>query len=291
MSTFNLHWLAQCLGSQPTVSLHLGCADITNFSFRLQTSCPGTTLWSFECAEIWKESNTAKSKLFNLNYVHKAVSDQDGQAVFYEGAKTDSQTQDHWQYRGRMDNPFNPDHDLNYGEESLQSRNWIKNTVETVSLNTFFADQQIVPDFIYSETTGEEFNIFKTLRPEYWPTIAWINRLNRYHAGNNTFVDLDCLENLFYSRGCVIVHREERGILFVKQGIETPVYTAFDMTTESCRQHEKIIQQKIWLQRYHVIKDSAWPDLDTVADFYKLPWRVIDECRKTYSLEPHASIL
>jgi FkbM family methyltransferase len=279
MSDLNLCWLQENFLDDPMILFNIGCADITDDTFRFSVALPNARVHSFECSDIWKESNLQKSLQFGFDYHHKAVSYYDGTATFY----CDQPHNDFWQYRGRLIDP------------ALQNDQgpWGKETVEVISLNRFCRGNNLRPNFLHIDVEGEEYNILKNLDEELFPEAIWLEYWHRYHDGIGGTVDFEVLDSFLQHRGYRNLF-QKNDVLYVKNTMAvTPYneyqhYTAHNLPISSA---EKIIQKKIWIARYSICKDQSWPDLDDPADFFHLPSRIQNECATMFDLVPPNDII
>jgi FkbM family methyltransferase len=281
MSDLNLQWLEENFSHKPVAFFNIGCADITDDTFRFTVALPKATVYSFECSNNWKQSNIDKSKVFGFHYCHKAVSYYDGQGIFYSGAPS---IDFFWQYRGRLIDP----------QVQKDQRPWQQETVDVITLNTFCTDHNIKPDFLHIDTEGEEYNILKNLDEKFYPDAIWLEYWKRYHDDVNKRVDFQTLHQLLIDRNYKKIYQKS-DVLYVKNDCNLSTYTEYQHYMPDnivpISDHEKIIQQRIWIKRYNVIKDSSWPNIDNPREFFDLPMHVQDECREIFNLAPQSDIL
>ena len=91
MSNFNINWLAENFNQKSLVIFDIGCADL-NDTVRMKNILTTSVFYAFECAEAWENSNMIKANQYNRNYIHKAVSDIDGEITFYPSLELDKET-------------------------------------------------------------------------------------------------------------------------------------------------------------------------------------------------------
>lgn len=288
MSELNLQWLQENFESKSVCLINIGCADITDDSLRFKIVLPDADIWSFECAEYWKQSNLEKSAIYNMNYMHKAVSNFDGVSNFFGGEKTNDS--DTWEYRGFLSDPetscvSNPPH-------RPKDLKWLgPQPVEVISLNTFCSQHNLNPNFLHIVTAGEEYNILKDLKQIFWPEAIWLESWETYRNSTGNRVPYQVLHDMLVQRNYQLLYRS-RSALYVKKDLTITPYTechhrsSFDPTT----QHEIFVQQKIWLLRYNLVKDASWPNIESPKQFYDLPPHVQQECKSLFNLEPIAQI-
>lgn len=275
MSDLNLEWVQENFTDHDMVLLNIGSADISDDSLRFSIALPYAKIYSFECSDHWKKSNFEKAIQYNLNYEHKAVSYFDGITTFFEGLHT---ANDDWQYRGRIADPA----------LHQDTRNWSNGqTVETISLNSWCKQKNIVPTFLHIDAELEEYNILKNLKDEYCPDGIWLEYQDSYRDQDQTFVDFSVLDKLLHDKNYIRIYKG-LDVLYVKGTKTVTNYikykhgTSFNPTTL----HEICIQQKIWLLRYNLVKDPSWPILNHPRDYFNLSIEIQDECSKIFNLEP-----
>lgn len=237
MSDLNLEWVEENFSGDKMIFFNIGCADITDDTFRFTIALPKATVYSFECSHIWKESNAKKSKLFGFNYEHRAVSYYDGKANFYSGSFTASHIEDPWQYRGRLIDP----------RIQNDSRNWQQEDVEVITLNTFCHDKKIIPDFLHIDAESEEYNILRNLDENFLPKAIWLEHWPEYHDGIGDTVSFDILDKFLVTKGYKKLF-QGADALYVRKDQKVTKYKEYLHYTShgtEISQHEKIIQKKM----------------------------------------------
>jgi FkbM family methyltransferase len=267
MSELNLQWVAENFNKPQTVLLNIGCADLTDDSLRFSLAVPNSVVYSFDCAEKWRESNLTKSKIFNLHYEHKAVSCYSGTANFYTQGSEAEKVDKNWQYTGTC----------------TKHSTWNEETVEMITLNQWCTQHQIIPDFFHIDVEGEEYNVLKDLDSQFWPNGIWLEYANQYRNGNDKFVIFDVLDDLLKSRGYNKLYQGP-DVLYVKNNYTVTPYTQYIQNKLAPDEHEQLIQQTIWLTRYNLVKDPAWPNLSSPKEFVTLPIEIQKECIDTFNL-------
>lgn len=282
MSNINLQWLQENCQQDNLVIFNIGCADITDDSFRFQIAFPNATVYSFECSNVWKESNLEKSKWFDLPYIHTAVSNTDGVRLFTEC----HQTETHQEYSGTLA----PECCIN------ERKKWGSNyLVPTTTLNSFCDNYDLIPHILHIDAEHEEYNILKNLKILYQPMIIWIEYNHVYNDNfNKNLISFDKVNQMIENQGYVQFYHDKLDVLYVKQGLEFTAYQSYrhhaanDVEISS---HEKQIQSAIWLKRYQLCKDLAWPHLHCPKDFFSLPEFIRQECKTKFNLLPDQRIL
>jgi len=280
MSDINLKWLQENFADRPTVMMNVGCADLTDDSLRFKIALPRSMVYSFECAELWQTSNYEKAKAYDLHYEHVGISYFDGQEKFYNRQYTKNT---HWQYASGFSNP------LSRKNHPIDA--WTEKIVNVVSLNTVCQQKNIKPDFLHIDTEGEEYNVLKNLREEFWPQVIWLEVWETYRNEDQNRVPYSVLDRMLQDRHYQLLYKNGDA-LYVKKSFNTTKYTAYEhgFSFEPKTPHEIDIQQKIWLYRYNLMRDPSWPELATPRDYFNLPQHIQDECNNLYNLAPIKSI-
>jgi len=284
MSDLNLKWVQENFSNRPIAFFNIGCADITDDTFRFSVAMPNATIYSFECSDQWKQSNIEKASQFELHYEHKAVSYFDGESSFYNGIPPSSYEHDEWEYRGSLMNPILQKH----------SRGWNQQIVEVTTLNTICYSHNIIPNFLHIDIEMEEYNALINLNDEFFPEAIWSSYNSNYHFEQGKTVDFNVLDNFLCNKGYKNLYQNHLDILYVKDDQKVTNYYEYkhykhhNNVPMSC--HEKEIQQKMWVKRYNCIKDQQWPLLSTPSEFFNLPNWIQDECVQIFNLLPSKDI-
>ena len=267
MSDFNLEWLEQNFKGKSSVLYNIGCADLSDDSLRFQMCLPDAKVYSFDCADDWKDQNHEKSKIYNLHYLHKAVSFEDTTREFVQG---------HWEYSGT----------LSTLDTVNQSKKWReKIQVDVISLNTFCQSNPL-PDILHIDTEGNEYNILNNFLPNHRPGVVWAENWDYYNDKNyNMIVPYQELQNLMSDHNYKC-YKFEGDSLYVKKDSEYTSYIHKNLDTQNWSAYEKSIQKQIWLMRYNLCKEESWPGITEVEDFFSLPQEIQDECILQFQLEP-----
>ena len=287
MSDLNLEWLEENFGAQEISFFNIGCADITDDTFRFSVALPLAKIYSFDCADFWKDSNIERSLLFNLHYEHIAVSFFDGHGKFGNGKGDNLDKNDRikvWNYTGKL------------GDICRESSDGY--FVPVISLNTFCDQNCVRPDFLHIDAEGEEYNILKFLRSDLFPTGIWLENWDFYRNGHSDSVSFAALDAMMHSRSYRKIYAGNHDTLYIQSHIVTTPYREYkqpagipwdpDIPISS---HERMIQQQIWLQRYAVCKDASWPELKSPAEFFLLPDTIKQQCDLDFNLVPSNTIL
>lgn len=287
MSDINLEWLEENFGNEKLTFFNIGCADITDDTLRFQMALRRAQIYSFDCADFWKDNNINRSLLFNLHYLHSAVSFFDGDGRFLNGTCNSSDTKDRiqvWNYTGKLT------------DACTNSSNECDTPV--ISINTFCDQNCVKPDFFHIDTEGEEYNILKFLRPDLFPLGIWIENWNFYRDGYCNSVPFATLDAMMHSRSYIKVYAGPGDTLYLLDHVTTTPYREYKHSPKipwdqsvSLSSHERTIQQRIWLRRYALCKDDNWPELKSPSEFFFLPDTIKQQCNLEFDLVPSQTIL
>lgn len=283
MSDLNLEWMEENFGDRSLVFFNIGCADITDDTLRFQIALPRAEVYSFECADFWKATNTERSLIFNLPYLHSAVSFYDGCGKFRNGRCDKFDSNDPiqvWNYTGSLVEIASSGPDL----------------CETpvISLNTFCDLYFLKPDFLHIDVEGEEYNVLKLLRPDFFPIGVWVENSTIYRDGDNNWVPFSTLDRMMQARAYKKVYSSRQDTLYIADKIKVTPYREYKHRVGQdvpMTEHERTLQQRIWLLRYAACKDESWPELESPVDFFALPDRIRQECHLQFCLTPNKLIL
>jgi len=269
MTDFNLEWLEQNFAEKNAVIYNVGCADLTDDSLRFQVCVPHGKVFSFDCADNWKESNYNKSKNYNLHYLHKAVSFNDKKRTFVNGSM---------EYNGSLSNIT----------ELEKHKDWAEQIeVDVISINTF-CESNPPPDVLHIDAEFEEYNILKNILPQNMPSVIWIENQEYYNdEDSNMSVPYAALRDLLIQQdyACLTFSGDS---LFTHNKSEFTKYVDITHDVDHWTEHEKKIQTAIWILRYNLCKDDSWPSVTALEDFDLLPEHIQVTCDSSFNLRPDA---
>jgi FkbM family methyltransferase len=202
MSKINLNWLKNSFNVTHPVIFDIGCANMHD-SIMFKKHIQNSSVYAFECEDVWKPQNLITAKENNINYFHLAISHDDNPIVFY---RSDTLNSEPWQWSGSI---FPPADGL-----LTDVWKWKKSyTVNSISLNTFCKKYNVTPDFIHIDAQGAEYSIFKNLEPDYRPSIIWaeISAFSMYHTG----VSYNDFYQLMISLGYHEIYKDSDDALYV----------------------------------------------------------------------------
>lgn len=212
MSNINLNWLKNNINITHPIIFDIGCANMHD-SIMFKKHIENSSVYAFECADLWKEQNLIKAKENNINYFHTAISGNDTTAVFYPSGTLKSEF---WPWSGSIFPPAQP----------LLTEEWkwkSSYTVDCISLNTFCENYNIKPDFIHIDVQGAEYDIFKNLKHEYRPGIIWaeISSFQLYHTGVSYYDFYEMMHSLGYNE----IYKDTDDGLYVMNNSDCTPYT------------------------------------------------------------------
>jgi len=267
MTDFNLEWLEQNFKGKHAVLFNVGCADLTDDSLRFQMCLPDATIFSFDCADCWKDQNFEKSKIYNLHYLHKAVSYENGKRKFVQGS---------WEYNGTLSTLQSLDKNINWNGEV---------EVDVISLNRF-CESNPYPDILHIDAESNEYNILKDILYSFLPSVIWSENREYYNDEDyNSTIPYSRLHDLMISKN-YNCYKFKNDSLFVNKEFECSEYIHKILDLKNWSPHEKIIQKRLWIMRYNLCKEESWPGITEVEEFFLLPQKIQDECVSHFYLEP-----
>ena len=202
MSNINLNWLKNNINVTHPIIFDIGCADMQD-SIMFKTQIENSSVYAFECADVWKEQNLIKAKENNINYFHTAISGNDTPVVFYPSGKLKSEA---WPWSGSI---FEPSKFLLTDDWSWED----PYTVDSISLNSLCAKYNIKPDFIHIDVQGAEYDIFKNINNDFKPPIIWAE-ISEFHM-YNTGVTYQNFKELLESHGYVEHYTSNNDALYI----------------------------------------------------------------------------
>jgi len=162
MTDISLDWLAENFGDKCITVFEIGCAAMQD-SINFKTVIPMGQFYAFECCNDWWDINHRLSVDYGIYYFHCALSDTDGETLFYPTATLGGQP---WSYSGSicppMDQPL-ADTAFGWGEPYK---------VKTVRLDTFCDTFTVTPDFIHIDVQGAEHKVLASIG-QHRPKAIW----------------------------------------------------------------------------------------------------------------------
>ena len=210
MSNLNLNWIKENFQDKNIVVFDIGCANMGD-TLRMKESLPHAIFYAFECAEVWRESNSKKAPAHEINYFHLALSDVDGTQTFYPSNIFQGEK---WPWSGSVCKPG----------EYLQNDTWEWGegyTVPSTTLETFCNDHNIIPNFIHIDVQGAEYKVFSklgTIRPKcIW---AETSEFHNYETG----VDYETFHNLMVNYGYQQIYKDDWDSLYILKNLKFTDY-------------------------------------------------------------------
>lgn len=202
MSDLNLDFLIENFSDKKINFFDIGCADLED-TINFKNSLPNSNFYAFECNEKFKESNIELSLNFGVNYFHNALSDTEGDIIFYPTDTFNGQKD--WNTSGSTCKPIpNEYYDVTYGEPYF---------VNSVILNKFCDENNISPDFIHIDVEGAEYKILSKLG-KYRPLCIW-SEIDAFDILNERGVKYEDFDNLLYSYGYKKIYSNHIDALYV----------------------------------------------------------------------------
>lgn len=187
MSDINLNWLIENFGDKPMNVFDIGCADVGGDSAVFNHHLPNATVYAFECADVWKDSNTREAARRGINYFHLAITDVNDTVTFHPSASYNGET---WPYSGSICKPIKTElasGTFVWGEPQI---------VESNRLETFCDIHTVTPDFIHMDVQGAEYKVLSNMgnyRP--WAIWAEVNEFENCYETNTTHLAFSQLLN------------------------------------------------------------------------------------------------
>lgn len=178
MSDININWLVENFGDKTMNVFDIGSATVDGDSLMFKTILPKSSVYAFECSEVWKEHNMKNAAMHGINYFHMAMSDTNGELTFYPSATYNGEI---WPYSGSVCRPTTT-------EVSTGTFEWGEPyTVETIKLETFCDTHNVTPDFIHMDVQGAEYKVLNSMG-KYRPWAIWaeVNEFENCYETNIT---------------------------------------------------------------------------------------------------------
>ena len=177
MSFLNLEWIKENFDKDNFVFFEVGSAYIDT-SIQVRSLMPNATIYAFEAANHWHESNEPAVIEKQIHYIKCAVSDVDGEILFYP-SETQYGKPHPWSgsifelYKG----PGQFDHGKEYGKPY---------TVKSIRLETFCKEHNVCPDVIHIDVEGAELKVFQNIG-EFKPKAVWaeVSAFGHYATGTS----------------------------------------------------------------------------------------------------------
>lgn len=214
----NVDWVVENFKKEEFTFFEIGLASIAfSISSKLKKLIPNGKYYTFEPAEYWHESNRMHAKEMGINYIETAVSDIDGQLMFYPSMyqKGVVHKESSSIYKLRQQPGFDPNHKI-YGEPYL---------IKSTKMETFCKDNGVTPDLIQIDVEGAELRLIKNMG-EYKPKCIWteISGFAHYDTETNIEEYNSFLESIGYY--CVYVDPTYGGAdaLYCQNGFDITEY-------------------------------------------------------------------
>ena len=208
MSFINLEFLKENFYEDKIVFFDIGSCDLWDTKDFVKT-LPNATFYSFEPFKGYYEISLKRSVEYGVNFFNYAISDVDGDILFYPSEKQGQQDQLQSSSIFKKTNK----NIITYGEPYI---------VKSITLETFCDKHNISPDFIHIDVEGSEFNVFKKLG-NHRPKGIWVemNGYVNYENGRNIEGNFDYeLDELLRSYGYELVAEYGADSLYLHKDAE-----------------------------------------------------------------------
>jgi len=178
MSDINMDWLTENFGDKPMTIFDIGCAAVNSDAAMFKAVLPKSQVYAFECADVWKETNTTESTRCGINYFHVAISDINDTITFYPSVSYNGQN---WPFSGSVCKPIKT-------ILSSETFEWgSPHSVESIRLETFCDTHNVTPDFIHMDVQGAEYKVLSNMG-NYRPWAIWteVNEFENCYDTNTT---------------------------------------------------------------------------------------------------------
>ena len=206
MSYVSLDFLKDNFSDQKIVFFDIGCCNLWDTK-DFASVLPDATFYAFEPLKDYYEINLVRSVEYGVNFFNYAVSDVDGDILFYPSEKQGEQEQ------LQSSSIFKPTvHNVvSYGEPYM---------VKSVTIESFCNEHNISPDFIHIDVEGAEYNVFMGLG-KHRPKGIWVEMIGYrfYQNGRSDRYDIENidyeLDRLLQSYGYEVVFQSENDSLYL----------------------------------------------------------------------------
>jgi FkbM family methyltransferase len=208
MSFINLEFLKENFYEDKIVFFDIGSCDLWDTKDFVKT-LPNATFYAFEPFKGYYEISLKRSVEYGVNFFNYAISDVDGDILFYPSEKQGQQDQLQSSSIFKKTNK----NIITYGEPYI---------VKSITLETFCDKHNISPDFIHIDVEGSEFNVFKKLG-NHRPKGIWVemNGYVNYENGRNIEGNFDYeLDELLRSYGYELVAEYGADSLYLHKDAE-----------------------------------------------------------------------
>jgi FkbM family methyltransferase len=194
----NLDWVVDNFAKNNFTFFEIGLAGLQwTISYELKKLIPHGKFHAFEAAEYWHESNKRCADEMDINYHPHAISDIDGEVLFYPSLTQNGQTHKESSsiFELRKSDGFDPLHKI-YGEPYM---------VNSMKLETFCRENNITPDFIHIDVEGAELKALSNMG-KYKPKCIWTEISGFAHYDTKT--NIEKYNNFLESIGYYLVYTD-----------------------------------------------------------------------------------
>lgn len=206
MSYVNLDFLRDNFLGEKIVFFDIGCCNLWDTKDFVAT-LPDATFYAFEPLKDYYEINLERSIEYGVNFFNYAISDVDGEILFYPSEKQGEleQLQSSSIFKPTKNNV------VSYGNPYM---------VKSTTIESFCEEHNISPDFIHIDVEGAEYNVFKKLG-KHRPKGIWVEIIGfrHYENGRSERSEIDQidyeLDNLIKSYGYEVAFQSENDSLYL----------------------------------------------------------------------------
>jgi len=206
MSYVSLNFLKDNFLNEKIVFFDIGCCNLWDTKDFVSV-LPDATFYAFEPLKDYYEINLKRCVEYGVNFFNYAVSDVDGDILFYPSEKQgeNEQLQSSSIFKPTIHNV------VSYGEPYM---------VKSVTIESFCKEHNVSPDFIHIDVEGAEYNVFTKLG-EHRPKGIWVEMIGyRYYengrSDRNGIDPIDYeLDKLLKSYGYEVIFQSENDSLYI----------------------------------------------------------------------------
>jgi FkbM family methyltransferase len=211
MSYVSLDFLKENFSDQKIVFFDIGCCNLWDTKDFVSV-LPDATFYAFEPLKDYYEINLERCVEYGVNFFNYAMSDVNGEILFYPSEKQGEQEQ------LQSSSIFKPTirNVVSYGEPYM---------VKSVTIESFCEKHKTSPDFIHIDVEGAEYNVFMGLG-KHRPKGIWVEMIGYryYQNGRSDRNDFDKIDNeldkLLRSYGYEVAFQSDNDSLYLHKDVE-----------------------------------------------------------------------
>jgi FkbM family methyltransferase len=218
MSSFNANWINQYVSKKNNVVIFdIGAHNFTD-SINFKRSFPNATVYAFEADKTNVEKYGKNAECFGVKVVNLAVSDEDGEATFYNSETLDG---NEWTCSGSLMKPVTK----NGTKEGIHAGllyNIDGYKVKTIKFETFCSENKVSPNVVHIDVQGAEKKVMSAIG-KYRPEIVFAETCEFDVYETNT--SLKEFDDLMIGLGYEIKERLLYDTLYVKNDNNMKFYS------------------------------------------------------------------